>query len=139
MYVSCTYKVKLYLWYFDRQSVKASMNWIMATYSMTWILWKPHPWVIWEIKRWLRHMDHYIVNVTLNILGITSTIYIRWVWVKFRMFQQYFSYFVGSVLLIEETGVPGEKHRPVASHWQTLSHNVVSSTPRHQQDSNSQL
>ena len=34
-----------------------------------------------------------------------------------------------SVLLVEETGVPGENHRPVASHWQTLSHNVVSSTP----------
>ena len=30
-----------------------------------------------------------------------------------------------SVLLVEETGVPGEKHRPVASHWQTLSHTVV--------------
>jgi len=29
-----------------------------------------------------------------------------------------------SVLLVEETGVPGENHRPVASHWQTLSHNV---------------
>jgi hypothetical protein len=28
---------------------------------------------------------------------------------------------------------------PVASHWQTLSHNVVSSTPRHERDSNSQL
>jgi len=27
---------------------------------------------------------------------------------------------------VEETGVPGENHRPVASHWQTLSHNVVS-------------
>ena len=26
-----------------------------------------------------------------------------------------------------ETGVPGENHRPDASHWQTLSHNVVSS------------
>jgi hypothetical protein len=24
-------------------------------------------------------------------------------------------------------GVPGENHRPVTSHWQTLSHNVVSS------------
>ena len=24
-----------------------------------------------------------------------------------------------SVLLLEETGVPGEKHRPAASHWQT--------------------
>ena len=35
-----------------------------------------------------------------------------------------------SVLLLEETGVPGENHRPSASHWQTLSHNVVSITPR---------
>jgi len=34
-----------------------------------------------------------------------------------------------SVLLVEETGVPGENHRPASSHWQTLSHNVVSSTP----------
>jgi hypothetical protein len=25
--------------------------------------------------------------------------------------------------LVEETGVPGENHQPVASHWQTLSHN----------------
>jgi len=30
-----------------------------------------------------------------------------------------------SFLLEEETGVPGENHRPVASHRQTLSHNVV--------------
>jgi hypothetical protein len=30
------------------------------------------------------------------------------------------------VLLVEETRIPGENHRPVASHWQTLSHNVVS-------------
>jgi hypothetical protein len=29
-------------------------------------------------------------------------------------------------------GVPGENHRPVQSHGQTLSHNVVSSTPRHE-------
>jgi hypothetical protein len=35
-----------------------------------------------------------------------------------------------SVLLVEETEVLGENHRPAASHWQTLSHNVVSSTPR---------
>ena len=35
-----------------------------------------------------------------------------------------------SVLLVEETEIPGENHRPVASHSQTLSHNVVSSTPR---------
>jgi hypothetical protein len=28
--------------------------------------------------------------------------------------------------MVEETGVPGENHRPAASHPQTLSHNVVS-------------
>ena len=44
-----------------------------------------------------------------------------------------------SVLLVEETGVPGENHWPATSHWQTLSHNVVSSAPRHEQGSNSQL
>ena len=33
-----------------------------------------------------------------------------------------------SVLLVEETGVLGENHRPVTSHWQTLSHNVVQSS-----------
>jgi hypothetical protein len=30
-----------------------------------------------------------------------------------------------SVLLVEEIGVPRENHQPAASHWQTLSHNVV--------------
>ena len=38
-------------------------------------------------------------------------------------------YHGGSVLYVVETGLPGENHWPVASHWQTLSHNVVSSTP----------
>jgi hypothetical protein len=37
-----------------------------------------------------------------------------------------------SVLLVEETGVTGENHLPVVSHWQTLSHNVVSSKPCHE-------
>jgi hypothetical protein len=35
-----------------------------------------------------------------------------------------------SILLMTETGVPGENHRPAASHLQTLAHNAVSSTPR---------
>ena len=44
-----------------------------------------------------------------------------------------------SVLLVEETGGPGENHTPVASHWQTLSHNVISRTPNHERDSNFQI
>jgi hypothetical protein len=34
--------------------------------------------------------------------------------------------------VVEETG---ENHRAVASHLQALSHNVVSSTPRHERNS----
>jgi hypothetical protein len=41
-----------------------------------------------------------------------------------------------SFILVEETG---ENHRPVASHIQTLSHIVVSSTHRHERGANSQL
>jgi len=44
-----------------------------------------------------------------------------------------------SILLVEETGVSGENHRPVASHRQTLSHKVLSSTPPHECALNSQL
>ena len=50
-----------------------------------------------------------MVNVTFNNISVIS-----W-W---------------SVLLVKETGVPRVNHRPVPSHWQTLSHNVVSSTHR---------
>ena len=39
------------------------------------------------------------------------------------IFQSFISWW--SVLLVEETRVPGEYHQPVVSHWQTLSHNVV--------------
>ena len=48
-------------------------------------------------------------------------------------FQQYFSYIGGG------TGVHGENNRPAASHWQTLSYNVVSTTPCNKQDLNSHL
>ena len=42
-----------------------------------------------------------------------------------------------SVLLVEETGAPGENNR--RNHWQHLSHNGVATTPRHQWDTYSQL
>ena len=46
---------------------------------------------------------------------------------------------ISAGLLMEETGVSVENHRPATSNWQTLSHNVVSSTPHYEQDLNSQL
>jgi len=62
------------------------------------------------------------------------------IWFWFMVFNATFNnisaIFWRSVLLVEKTGVPGETHRPVASHWQTLSHSVILSTPRHERGSN---
>jgi hypothetical protein len=41
-----------------------------------------------------------------------------------------------SVLLVRETGGPGENHQSVASHRQTLTHNFVSNTQHYEWGSN---
>ena len=69
-------------------------------------------------KAWAMYVDCLLSNATFNNISVIS-------W--------------RSILLVEETRGPGENHHPVARHWQTLSHNVVSSTPRHERGSNSQL
>ena len=43
------------------------------------------------------------------------------------------------VLLVGDTRLPGESHRPAAIHLKSLSYNSVSSTPRHDRDSNLQV
>jgi len=51
---------------------------------------------IWGMVRWVRAIRVMVLNATFNnISGILR----------------------GSVLLVEKTGVLGENHRPVASHW----------------------
>ena len=69
---------------------------------------------------------------TLSHNVLLRTPHDEWLW--FMVFNTTFNNISviswQSVLLVEETRVPGENHRPVASHWQALSHIVVSSTPR---------
>ena len=55
-----------------------------------------------------------------------------------RHFQQYFSYIVAVSFIGGGNQSTRRNHRPVGSHWQTLSYNIVSSTPRHERASNSQ-
>ena len=78
---------------------------------------------------------------TSNSITICSDfdLLIDWFMVSNATFNNISAISWRSVLLVEEAGVPGENHRPVANHWQTLSNNVVSSTPRHERGSNSQL
>jgi hypothetical protein len=60
-----------------------------------------------------------------------------WVMVFNAIFNNISAISSRSVLFVEETGVPRENHRPVyIIHWQNLSQNAVSSTPRHEQNSN---
>ena len=49
--------------------------------------------------------------------------------VFYAIFDNISVIFWRSVFLVEETRVPRENHRLVASNWSTLSHNVVSSAP----------
>jgi len=53
------------------------------------------------------------------------------------VFQQYFSYIV--VVSFIGGGIRITRRKPPTCPWQTLSHNVVSSTPRNERGSNSQF
>ena len=75
-----------------------------------------HRWSDWMI---IAYRSLYVLSYDLYL----------WVMVFNATFNNISVIFWRSVLLVEETGVPGENHRPVTSHWQTLSYNVVSSTP----------
>ena len=57
-----------------------------------------------------------VFNATFNYISWSVTCILWW-----------------SIFFVEETGVPRENHQPVASHWRTLTHNVVSSTLHHEQ------
>jgi hypothetical protein len=75
----------------------------------------------------------YLPEVFMNVILVQNIPQIL------KIFKQLWSSIRRSDLLVEKTGVPGENHRPAANHCQTLSHNVVSRTPRHERGSNSPL
>ena len=68
-------------------------------------------WFGWKTDVWRYDCEHVFKG--LGLWCLTSLSIISW----------------RSVLLVEETRVPGENQWPATSHWQTLSHNVVSRTP----------
>jgi hypothetical protein len=69
--------------------------------------------VLVEQEEWMT-VTNYILSM-VNVVG--------WFFGAKHYFQQYFNY----IVTVSFTG--GGNHRPIASHWQTWSHNVVSSTP----------
>ena len=79
---------------------------VLFSYSWCIFSWYCRLLVTFQMLFGLRFM---VFNSTFNNMSVIS-----WRW----------------VLLVEETGVYGENNRLTVSHWQTLSHNVASSTPR---------
>ena len=77
------------------------------------------------------------IKITLNEVKLCFKCY--YYRVRVMMFNTTFNNITAiswrSVLLVEETGVTRKNYWPAASHWQTWSHNVVSSTPRQELDS----
>ena len=69
-----------------------------------------------------------VQNIKL-VLQIIKKMSGQWVRVRVMVFNATFNNISDiswqSVLLVNETQVSGENHPPAASHWQTLSHNVV--------------
>ena len=98
-----------------------------------------------------------VINLWLLVSTMYSVLVCEWLCFNSKLslffwYMRYFSVMVfnatfnsilaiswRSVLLIEEARISWENHRPVASHWQILSHNVVSSKHCHEWDSYSQL
>jgi hypothetical protein len=91
----------------------------------------------WKCKQIFSDIIDYVS------LKFTSLFYMYMMKVRFMMFNTTFNNISvilwRSVLLVEESEVPRENHPPVPSQWQTLSHNVVSSKPRQERGSNSEL
>jgi hypothetical protein len=99
-------------------------KWCMVTLLVAiWCMWSIN--IVWSFRwTWLDCIVIICVTVVENNfkLFIYFSFFLKLVW--FGLWRR-------SVLFVEEIEVPRENHRPVASHWQTLSHNVVSNAPRH--------
>ena len=98
------------------------------TYLITNLLSMHQHWMrqgLWRLNiKFIYNVDVYAIAIGLGSWWLT-------------VFKNISAILWRSILLVEETRVPGENHQLVASHWQTLSHKVVSSTPHHEWDSNS--
>ena len=79
---------------------------------------------------WNAHHPKYIPSIHLVFKYIMLVWLVAWFMVFTTTFNNISVISWRSVLLVEEIGMLGENYRPAASHWQTSSHNVVSSTHR---------
>ena len=75
-------------------------------------------------------ISHKLMGIFFNVNNFEMDAFLWNLWLGFMMLNATFNNISvilwRSVLLVEEIGLSEEKRRPVTSHWQTLSHYVVS-------------
>ena len=102
-----------------KKKLHASLKFLIFFYGHL----KGDPSVVWPYSA---RTDMNIASVNLRCLQVNKLV--GWFW-WFMVFNATLNNIPviswRSVLLVEDTGVPWENHRPVTSRWQTLSYNVV--------------
>jgi hypothetical protein len=107
------------LYFYIKQS-KITIKNLNGSFKFVWHKTKCSHWTLSSLYEY-QHVN--LKTIPMWFYHITIFIgFLVWLMVFNATFNTISAISWRSVLLVEETG---ENHRPVANHWQTLSHNVV--------------
>jgi hypothetical protein len=114
-----------------------------CTFWLVLVIWKSiqsaisayHHWCCKFESRSVRGVQHYVIKFVSDLRQVDVLLVRHFVWMLVYRNPSYIVFFClmvfnptfnnisviswRSVLLVKETVVPGENHRPAASHWQT--------------------
>jgi hypothetical protein len=114
-----------------------SIWWWSVVLLMNHTLLRPVAGVLLQDRMFQPCLSSGFLRLTFYLMHCYKLVFVQWhlyiavseynnihTGVRIMVFNATFNYISvllwQSVLLVEETGVPGENHRPVTSHWQTI-------------------
>ena len=82
---------------------------------------------VWKLQHLMWVLQNKEIIITCRVIYVNTNLFIFLfvLWCLNATFNNISVISWRSVLLVEVTEGPGDNHRPVTSHWQTLSHNAI--------------